>query len=56
MKHVERLLNNRILAEIDRLQRELERHDGRCERLEERIAEARTELAWLMHLGEEEGR
>jgi hypothetical protein len=56
MKNVERLLNNRILrvrAEIDRLKRELDQH-GRCERLEERIAEAREELSWLMHLGTEE--
>ena len=56
MKNVERLLNNRILrvrAEIDRLQRQLDQY-GRCERLEERIAESKTELSWLMHLGEEE--
>ena len=55
MKNVERVLNNRILrvgAEIDRLQRQLDQY-GRCERLEKRIAEAKTELQWLMHLGEE---
>jgi hypothetical protein len=57
MKNVERVLNNRILgvrAEIDRLTRELDRHDGRCKRLEEQIAEAKTELGYLMHFAEEE--
>ena len=56
MKHVERLLNNRIIrvrAEIDRLKRELDQH-GRCQRIEERIGEAKEELSWLMHLGCEE--
>jgi hypothetical protein len=38
---------------IDRLQQELAQHGGRCERLEEQIAQAKTELQWLMHLGEE---
>jgi len=56
MKNIERVLNNRILrvrAEIDKLQRELDSHGGRCERLEEQIQGARTQLSWLMHLGEE---
>jgi hypothetical protein len=57
MKNVERVLNNRILrvrAEIDRPQRELDRHGGRCERIEEQIAEARAELGYLMYFAEEE--
>jgi F0F1-type ATP synthase membrane subunit b/b' len=57
MKNIERVLNNRILrvrAKIDRLQRELDRHDGRCERLDEQIAEARAELGYLMYFAEEE--
>ena len=56
MKRVERLLNNRIIrvrAEIDRLRRLLDQN-GRCERLEAQIAEAKVELATLMHLAEEE--
>jgi len=57
MKNVERLLNNRILrvrAEIVRLKRELDRHGGRCERIEEQIASAKAELGYLMYFAEEE--